>query len=193
MEVVEPWCAGFAGALRRHLDSLVSSVSVQPFAGRRRKKRARKTAAADTSHPSSSARKSATLVGSKGKGPAVESEDEVPPPSDINSESESHSPDLGEGEYSSSDIEDPDEALFSARCEASKLSIPPGFTIAYSGFLSDAHFEILQDNPQANSLVNAYILRRRESSHLHWYNNCVAPSIGTDRQIHSTTSSDGSG
>jgi hypothetical protein len=62
--------------------------------------------------------------------------------------------------HSSSDGEDPDASLFSANCEANKLSIPPGFTIAESGFLSDAHFEIRQDNPQADSLVNRYILYR---------------------------------
>jgi hypothetical protein len=159
MEVALPLCAEFAGALRRHLESLVSSVPAQAFAGRRKNKRARKTATAGMSHPPTSARKRATPVGSRGKAPATESEDEESP-SDNNSESDFPPPDLGESEYSSSDGEDPDEALLSANGEANKLRIPPGFTIAESGFLSDDHFEIRQDNPQADSLVNRYILYR---------------------------------
>ena len=155
----QPKTAEFAGALRRHLESLVSSVPAQAFAGRRKNKRARKTATAGMSHPPNSARKRATPVGSRGKAPATESEDEESP-SDNNSESDFPPPDLGESEYSSSDGEDPDEALFPANFEANKLSIPPGFTIAESGFLSDDHFEIRHDNPQADSLVNRYILYR---------------------------------
>ena len=111
---------------------------------------------AGASHPLASARKRATPAGSTGKAPAIEPEDEESP-SDSSSESDSPPPDPGESEYSSSDGEDPDEALFSANCEANELSIPPGFTIAESGFLSDNHFEIRQDNPQADSLVNHWL------------------------------------
>ena len=159
MEVVVPLCVEFAGALRRHLESLVSSVPAQAFAGRRKNKRARKTATAGVRHPLTSASMRATPAGSRGKAPAADPEDEESP-SDSSSESDSPPPDPGESEYSSSDGEDPDASLFSANCEANKLSIPPGFTIAESGFLSDAHFEIRQDNPQADSLVNRYILYR---------------------------------
>ena len=154
MEVALPLCTEFAGALRRHLEPLVSSVPAQMFAGRRKNKRARKTATADTSHPPSHARKRTTPVGSRGKAPATASEDEESP-SDSSAESDSPCPNLVESEYSSSDGEDPDEALFSANCEANKLSIPPGNTIAESRFLSDAHFEIRQDNPQADSLATS--------------------------------------
>ena len=160
MEVAVPLCAEFAGELRRHLESLISSVPAQKFACRRRNKRARKTASAGASHPSSSARKSGTLAGSRAKAPVTESDDEAPQSSDINSESDDTSPDLGESEYSSSDGDDPDAVLSSARSDSNQLSIPPGFSIADSGFLSDDHFAIRNDNPAADSLVNRYIMYR---------------------------------
>ena len=160
MEVAVPLCAEFAGELRRHLESLISSVPAQKFACRRRKKRARKTASAGASHPSSSARKSGTLAGSRAKAPVTESDDEAPQSSDINSESDDTSPDLGESEYSSSDGDDPDAVLSSARSDSNQLSIPPGFSIADSAFLSDDHFAIRNDNPAADSLVNRYIMYR---------------------------------
>ena len=97
MEVVVPLCVEFAGALRRHLESLVSSVPAQAFAGRRKKKRARKTATAGVRHPVTSACKRATPAGSRGKAPAADPEDEESP-SDSSSESDSPPPDPGESE-----------------------------------------------------------------------------------------------
>ena len=105
MEVALPLCAEFADALRRHLELLVSSAPAQAFAGRRRNKRARKTAAAGTSHPPTRACKHKTPVGSRGKAPVTDSEDEESP-SDSIAESDSPPPDLVESEYSSSDGED---------------------------------------------------------------------------------------
>ena len=90
MEVVVPLCAKVACALRRHLESLVSSVTAQTFACRRRNKRARKTSAAGSSHPPGCTRKSAThLAGSPGKAPVTGSGGEESQSSDVNTESNS--------------------------------------------------------------------------------------------------------
>jgi len=125
MGVAVPLCVEFAGELRRHLESLISSVPAQKFACRRRNKRARKTASAGASHPSSSARKSGTLAGSRAKAPATESDDGEPQSSDIHSETDYTSPDLGESEYSSSDGDDPDEVLSPARRRLQPTEYPP--------------------------------------------------------------------
>ena len=113
MEVVVPLCVEFAGALRRHLELLVSLAPSQTFACCQKNKLARKTAAAGTSHPSSSAHTSNTLVGSRGKAPTTESEDGERQASDINSDIDSASPDLGR--ESSSNTHDPNKVLSSAQ------------------------------------------------------------------------------
>ena len=167
MELTLPVCVEFAGALRRHPACLAPSAPARSSARRQAKKRGRQPASMHPGDRASKAHKGPDPLGSRGKAPIPQSDDEDAHPSDTPSpESASSLTDCSDREYSSSDVDDPDGALPPTSGAPSKLQ-PPGFSIAESGFLSNDHFDIC---------------RQRERSSLLVHQTCVAPTIGTDRQ-----------